>query len=81
MKDNSEYTNILHGNKREIIEEYLTKYDKEYIGSRNKDFMINQVAAQFENNDNPFRKFGSDYNDSMSQVWESYRRKFMSEKE
>lgn len=81
MKDNSEFTNIIHGEKREIIEDYLIKYNKEYIESKNKDFLIRQVAEQFEKNDNPFRKYGSDYNDSMAQVWESYKRKFMSEKE
>ena len=79
MNDNNELTDILHGEKREIIEDYLIKYDKDYIGSKNKDFVINEVARQFENNDNPFRKYGSDFNDSMAQVWESYRRKFMSE--
>lgn len=81
MNDNNGLTDILHGEKREIIEDYLIKYDKSYIGSKNKDFLINEIARQFENNDNPFRKYGSDYNDSMAQVWESYKRKFMSEKE
>ena len=79
MNDNYGLTDILHGEKREIIEDYLIKYDKSYIGSKNKDFLINEAARQFENNDNPFRKYGSDFNDSMAQVWESYRRKFMSE--
>lgn len=64
-----------------IIEDYLIKYDKSYIGSKNKDFLINEAARQFENNDNPFRKNSSEYNDSMVQVWESYRRKLMSEKD
>lgn len=64
-----------------IIEDYLIKYDKSYIGSKNKDFLINEAARQFENNDNPFRKNSSEYNDSMVQVGESYRRKLMSEKD
>ena len=81
MKDSNSSTNILYGDKRAIIEDYLIKYDKSYIGSKNKDFLINEAARQFENNDNPFRKNSSDYNDSMAQVWESYRRKFMSEKD
>lgn len=81
MNDNYGLTDILHGKKRGIIEDYLIKYDKRYIGSKNKDYLINEVARQFESNDNPFRKNGSDYNDSMSQVWESYRRKLMSEKD
>ncbi len=81
MNDNYGFTDILHGEKREIVEDYLIKYDKTYIGSKNKDFLINEVARQFENNDNPFRKNGSDYNDSMARVWESYRRRFMSEKD
>jgi hypothetical protein len=81
MNDNYGLTVILHGEKREIVEDYLIKYDKSYIGSKNKDFLINEAARQFENNDNPFRKNSSDYNDSMAQVWESYRRKFMSEKD
>ena len=81
MSDNYGLTDILHGEKREIIEDYLIKYDKSYIGSKNKDFLINEAARQFENNDNPFRKNSSEYNDSMAQVWESYRRKFMSEKD
>lgn len=81
MNDNYGLTGILQGEKREIIEDYLIKYDKSYIGSKNKDFLINEAARQFENNDNPFRKNSSEYNDSMAQVWESYRRKFMSEKD
>ena len=81
MNDNYGLTGILHGEKREIIEDYLIKYDMSYIGSKNKDFLINEAARQFENNDNPFRKNSSDYNDSMAQVWESYRRKLMSEKD
>ena len=81
MNDNYGLTGILQGEKREIIEDYLIKYDKSYIGSKNKDFLINEAARQFENNDNPFRKNSSDYNDSMAQVWESYRRKLMSEKD
>lgn len=81
MSDNYGLTDILHGEKREIVEDYLIKYDKSYIGSKNKDFLINEAARQFENNDNPFRKNSSEYNDSMAQVWESYRRKFMSEKD
>ena len=81
MNDNYGLTDILHGEKREIIEDYLIKYDKSYIGSKNKDFLINEAARQFENKDNPFRKNSSEYNDSMAQVWESYRRKFMSEKD
>ena len=81
MNDNYVLTDILHGEKREIIEDYLIKYDKSYIGSKNKDFLINEAARQFENNDNPFRKNSSEYNDSMAQVWESYRRKLMSEKD
>ena len=81
MNDNYGLTDNLHGAKREIIEDYLIKYDKSYIGSKNKDFLINEAARQFENNDNPFRKNSSEYNDSMAQVWESYRRKFMSEKD
>ena len=81
MNDNYGLTDILHGEKREIIEDYLIKYDKRYIGSKNKDFLINEAARRFENNDNPFRKNSSEYNDSMVQVWESYRRKFMSEKD
>ena len=81
MNDNYGLTGILQGEKREIIEDYLIKYDKSYIGSNNKDFLINEAARQFENNDNPFRKNSSDYNDSMAQVWESYRRKLMSEKD
>ena len=81
MNDNYRLTGILQGEKREIIEDYLIKYDKSYIGSKNKDFLINEAARQFENNDNPFRKNSSEYNDSMAQVWESYRRKFMSEKD
>ena len=81
MKDFTGSENILHGKKRAVIEEYLIKYDKSYIGSKNKDLMINQVAAQFENNDNPFRKNDSEYNDSMAMVWESYRRTYMNEKD
>ena len=81
MNDNYGLAGILQGEKREIIEDYLIKYDKSYIGSKNKDFLINEAARQFENNDNPFRKNSSEYNDSMAQVWESYRRKFMSEKD
>ena len=81
MNDNYGLTDILHGEEREIVEDYLIKYDKSYIGSKNKDFLINEAARQFENNDNPFRKNSSEYNDSMAQVWESYRRKFMSEKD
>lgn len=81
MNDNYGLTGILQGEKREIIEDYLIKYDKSYIGSKNKDFLINEAARQFENNDNPFRKNSSEYNDSMAQVWESYRRKLMSEKD
>lgn len=81
MNDNYGLTGILQGEKREIIEDYLIKYDKSYIGSKNKDFLINEAARQFENNDNPFRKNSSEYNDSMAQVWESYRRKFMSDKD
>ena len=81
MKDFEGSGNILHGKKRAVIEEYLIKYDKSYIGSSNKDLMINQVAAQFENNDNPFRKNDSEYNDSMAMVWESYRRTYMNEKD
>jgi hypothetical protein len=81
MSNNYGLTDILHGEKRKIIEDYLIKYDKSYIGSKNKDFLINEAARQFENNDNPFRKNSSEYNDSMAQVWESYRRKFMSEKD
>lgn len=81
MNDNYGLTDILQGEKREIVEDYLIKYDKSYIGSKNKDFLINEAARQFENNDNPFRKNSSEYNDSMAQVWESYRRKFMSEKD
>ena len=81
MNDNYGLTGILQGEKRAIIEDYLIKYDKRYIGSKNKDFLINEAARRFENNDNPFRKNSSEYNDSMAQVWESYRRKFMSEKD
>lgn len=79
MKDSNSSTNILYGDKRAIIEDYLIKYDKSYIGSKNKDFVINQVARQFENNDNPYREFASEYNDSMAKVWESYRLKYMTE--
>ena len=81
MNDSTGSGNILHGNKRAVIEEYLIKYDKSYIGSSNKDRLINRVAAQFENNDNPYRKNDSEYNDSMAMVWESYRRTYMQEKD
>jgi len=63
--------------KRDIIEEYLRKYCPEYIGSKNKDYMINQKIKEFESGKNPFRRYSSEYNDSMARVWESYRRKFM----
>ena len=63
--------------KRTIIEEYLRKYCPEYLGNRNKDFLINQIIKEFESGKNPFRRYSSDFNDSMSQVWESYRRKYM----
>lgn len=81
MKESKEFSNYLHGNRRAVIEDYLIKYDKNYIRSSNKDLLINQVAVQFENNDNPYRKTGSEYDDSMAMVWESYRRKFMTEKD
>ena len=63
--------------KRDIIEEYLRKYCPEYISSTNKDYMINQTIKEFESGKNPYRRNSSIYNDSMAQVWESYKRKFM----
>lgn len=77
MKRYIKSSNILTGEKRAIIEDYLRKYCPEYLASKNKDFMINQVVKEFESGINPFRKTSSEYNDSMSYVWESYRRKFM----
>lgn len=78
MKRYVKTSNILFGEKRVIVEEYLRKYCPEYISSKNKDFIINQVVKEFESGNNPFRRISSEYNDSMTQVWESYRRKFMS---
>lgn len=78
MKIYIKSNNILQGTKRDIIEEYLRKYCPEYLSSRNKDFMINQTIKEFESGKNPFRRNSSTYNDSMAQVWESYKRKFMS---
>ena len=63
---------------RGVLEEYLRKYCPEYLESKNKEYMLNQTAKEFEAGKNPFRKYSSDFNDSMTQVWESYRRKFMS---
>ena len=58
MNDNYGLTDILHGEKREIIEDYLIKYDKSYIGSKNKDFLINEAARQFENITIPWLRYG-----------------------
>jgi len=71
---------LLPDKKQQIIEEYLRKYCPDYLGSKNKEYMVNQVVKSFETGDNPFRKYSSEYNDSMAYVWESYRRKFMQTK-
>jgi len=78
MKVYLKSSNVLKGNKREIVDEYLRKYCPEYIRNKNKDFMINSVVKEFESGKNPYRRYSSEYNDSMAQVWESYRRKVMS---
>ena len=71
---------LLPDKKQQIIEEYLRKYCPDYLGSKNKEYMVNQVIKSFETGDNPFCKYSSEYNDSMAYVWESYRRKFMQTK-
>lgn len=67
----------LNDKQRSAVEEYLRKYCPEYLGHKNKEYLINQTVKSFESGDNPFRKYSSEYNDSMATVWESYRRKFM----
>lgn len=70
--------NILNDTKRlPIIEEYLRKYDKDYLKHPNKAYRAKQVMDEFVSGNNPFRKYPSEYNDSMATVWESYRRKVL----
>lgn len=78
MKIYIKSSNVLSDNKRvAVIEEYLRKYDKGYLAHKNKAYRVLQVMKEFETGDNPFRRNSSEYNDSMAQVWESYRRKVL----